>query len=71
MRTTRRATATFPFISTPSPLALTKLVVITTRETASASECVMNGLKPFTTIVSIGDTTNGKPVGMNGGEIGE
>jgi carboxyl-terminal processing protease len=66
----QESNSTFPFISTPSPLALTKLVVITTRETASASECVMNGLKPFTTIVSIGDTTNGKPVGMNGGDIG-
>jgi carboxyl-terminal processing protease len=26
----------------------------------------MNGLKPFVNIVSIGDTTNGKPTGMNG-----
>jgi carboxyl-terminal processing protease len=67
--THQESNATFPFVSTASPLSLTKLVVITSRETASASECVMNGLKPFTTIVSIGDTTNGKPVGMNGGDI--
>jgi carboxyl-terminal processing protease len=61
----------FSMIQTPYPLGLSKLVVITTRETASASECVMNGLKPYMNIVSIGDTTNGKPVGMNGGDIGK
>ncbi len=31
----------------------------------------MNGLKPFMNVVSIGDTTNGKPTGMNGWDIGE
>lgn len=60
-----------PLLSTPSPLSLSKIVVITTRETASASECVMNGLKPYMSVISIGDTTNGKPVGMNGGDIGK
>jgi C-terminal processing protease CtpA/Prc len=47
------------------PLNLTRLVVISTRETASASEVVINGLKPFMSVVTIGDTTNGKPTGMN------
>ncbi len=61
----------FPLLSTPYPLSLSKVVVITSRETASASECVMNGLKPYMSVVSIGDTTNGKPVGMNGGDIGK
>jgi len=61
----------FPFLSTPSPLSLSKIVVITTRSTASASECVMNGLKPYISVISIGDTTNGKPVGMDGGDIGK
>ena len=63
--------ASFPFVATPSSLALSRLVVITTRETASASECVMNGLKPLMNVVSLGDTTNGKPVGMDGGDIGK
>jgi C-terminal processing protease CtpA/Prc len=63
--------SSFTFKSTPSPLSLTRLIVITTRLTASASEGVMNGLKPFLNLVSIGDTTNGKPVGMNGWEVGE
>jgi hypothetical protein len=47
------------------PLNLTRLVVICTRETASASEVVINGLKPFVNVVLVGDTTNGKPTGMN------
>jgi carboxyl-terminal processing protease len=62
---------TVPMLTSPYPLPLTRLVVITTRETASASECVMNGLKPYISVISIGDTTNGKPVGMNGGSIGK
>jgi carboxyl-terminal processing protease len=61
----------FLFKTTPYSLALPRLVVITTRSTASASEAVMNGLKPFATVISIGDTTNGKPAGMNGWEVGK
>ncbi len=52
-------------------LSLNRLIVISSRLTASASEAVMNGLKPFMNIISIGDTTSGKPVGMNGWEVGE
>jgi hypothetical protein len=59
------------FQSTQSPLDLTRLVVISSRLTASASEAVMNGLKPFLDVVSVGDTTYGKPVGMNGWSVGE
>jgi carboxyl-terminal processing protease len=54
------------FVSVPSPLSISRLVVITTRGTASASEDFINGLKPSFNVVTIGDTTNGKPVGMNG-----
>jgi len=61
----------FQFKTTPYSMGLPRLVVITTRSTASASEAVMNGLKPFVTVVSIGDTTNGKPTGMNGWDIGK
>jgi C-terminal processing protease CtpA/Prc len=63
--------SSFKFISTPSPLSLNRLAVITTRLTASASEAVMNGLVPLMEVVSIGDTTNGKPTGMNGWEVGK
>ncbi len=44
---------------------LDKLVVITTSSTASASELVISGLKPYMNIKLIGSTTHGKPVGMN------
>ncbi|MDP4224623.1 MAG: S41 family peptidase [Bacteroidota bacterium] len=59
------------FKTTPSPLDLPRMVVITTRLTASASEAVMNGLKPYLNLVTIGDTTTGKPVGMNGWAVGQ
>ena len=58
----------FNFVSVPSPLSISNLVVITTRGTASASEDFINGLKPSFNVVTFGDTTNGKPVGMNGFE---
>jgi hypothetical protein len=61
----------YPFITTPSPMNLSEVVVITTRLTASASEAVMNGLLPHITVVSVGDTTDGKPVGMNGWSCGK
>ncbi|MDP4226354.1 MAG: S41 family peptidase [Bacteroidota bacterium] len=45
-------------------LNLSRLVVLTSGSTASASEAVINGLKPFIKVVCIGDNTYGKPVGM-------
>lgn len=56
----------FNFVSVPAPLSISRLVVITTRGTASASEDFINGLKPSFDVKTIGDTTNGKPVGMVG-----
>lgn len=46
-------------------IQLNKLVVITTSGTASASELVISGLKPYLNLKLIGSTTHGKPVGMN------
>jgi carboxyl-terminal processing protease len=63
--------AEYPLLLTQYPQTLSKVVVITTRETASASESVMNALTPYMSVISIGDTTNGKPVGMSGGDIGK
>lgn len=60
-----------PLITTSSPLSLSRILIITTRGTASASESVMNGLKPYMNVFSIGDTTDGKPVGMSTGDIGK
>jgi carboxyl-terminal processing protease len=44
-------------------LNLTKVYVLTTRGSASASELLINGLKPYINVVQIGTTTNGKNVG--------
>ena len=41
-------------------LGLSRIYVITTRSTASASELVINGLEPFVDVVQIGTTTTGK-----------
>jgi carboxyl-terminal processing protease len=45
-------------------LTLDRVVVIATRSSASASELVVNSLRPFIPVVLIGDTTYGKPVGQ-------
>lgn len=46
-------------------LQLERLITIATRSTASASEMVINGLKPFKPVIIIGNNTYGKPMGMN------
>jgi len=50
-------------------LGLDEVTIITTRATASASEMIINGLKPYINVKQIGDTTFGKPVGQNGFEF--
>jgi len=57
---------TYNYNTISAPLSITKLIVLTTRGTASASEDFINGLKPVLDVKTIGDTTNGKPVGMIG-----
>jgi hypothetical protein len=44
--------------------AFNRIVVLTGARTCSASELVINGLKPYATVVTIGNTTCGKPVGF-------
>lgn len=44
-------------------LNLSTVYVITTDNTASASELVINGLKPYMNVIQIGETTIGKNVG--------
>ena len=44
-------------------LNLSKLYVITTGSSASASELIINGLKPYIDVVTIGTTTSGKYTG--------
>lgn len=47
-------------------LTLDRLVVVTTRASASASELVINSLRPFMPVWIVGDRTYGKPVGQYG-----
>ena len=54
------------FPSLAASLNLGRLVVITTRSSASASELIINGLRPFMPVTVVGDTTFGKPVGQYG-----
>lgn len=49
--------------TTINSLGLSKLYVITTGSTASASELVINGLKPYINVVTIGTNSVGKYVG--------
>ncbi len=56
----------FKFKEMENNINLDRVFVITTSSTCSASESVINGLKPFIEVVSIGSTTCGKPVGMYG-----
>jgi len=43
---------------------LQRIVVLTTPNTASASELVINALRPYIDVVTVGTRTYGKPVGM-------
>lgn len=60
----------YKFVNLSNSLSLSRVVIITSRLTASASEAVINGLDPFINVVTVGDTTHGKPVGMNGWPCG-
>lgn len=50
-----------PLASIPN---LSRVFVIASGSTASASELVINGLKPFMDVVLVGETTYGKPYGF-------
>jgi len=56
---------TTKIIKNSKTVILNRLFVITTKETASASEALINGLKPYMDVYLIGSQTYGKPTGMN------
>src|SRR5690554_4648347 len=60
---TNRFTTTLSEGTAINSLNLTKLYVITSRSTASASELVINGLEPYIDIIQVGTITTGKNVG--------
>ena len=60
----RRRDETLRFGAPAGALGLGRVIVIATQASASASELVINGLKPFVPVVVVGDRTYGKPVGQ-------
>jgi carboxyl-terminal processing protease len=50
---------------TPAIEGLQRVIVLTSGGTASASELLVNGLRPFVPVVLVGETTYGKPYGFN------
>lgn len=59
------------FEKLPESLHIKRLVVITTDDTCSASEVVINGLRPYMPVYTVGSTTCGKPYVMQGFRFGE
>ena len=55
---------TYRFEAIANPLRLSRLVVIATRSSASASELLISGLRPYLPVTVVGDRTFGKPVGQ-------
>jgi len=53
----------FRMVSTLNSLSLDRVVVLSSPNTCSASEMIINGLKPFVDVVQIGGTSCGKPYG--------
>jgi C-terminal processing protease CtpA/Prc len=62
--TSRNQTLRFP--APANALGVPRLVAITTRASASASESVINSLRPFLPVTVVGERTYGKPVGQYG-----
>lgn len=55
---------TYYFKAVDNSMSIDKVTFITTKNSASASELVINGLKPFLNVTLVGEKTHGKPVGM-------
>lgn len=56
----------YHFEAETNTIDVTKVVFIASKRSASASEALINGTKPFVETVQVGDNTYGKPVGMSG-----
>jgi len=52
-----------PFSVRSNTLNLPRVYVLTSPETCSSSEMVINSLRPFIEVITVGDTTCGKPYG--------
>jgi len=61
----------FNFAEPSISLNLNRLVVITTGSSASASEAIINGLKPYIDVKTVGQDSYGKPVGSYSFAVGD
>lgn len=55
---------TYRLLNPSAALGLSRVYVLAGPRTCSASELVVNGLRPFVDVVVVGDTSCGKPVGF-------
>lgn len=55
---------TFSFGNPANALGLSRVYLLTGQRTCSASEQLINALRPFVQVITIGDTSCGKPVGF-------
>ena len=60
MKTAQNTSRNFSKIGT---ISLSRVIFLTSRSSASASELIINALEPYMQVVLIGDNTFGKPVG--------
>lgn len=58
------------FAEQPQSIAPVRVAFITTGSTASASELVINSLKPWVEVAIVGEDTFGKPVGQSAFDLG-
>jgi C-terminal processing protease CtpA/Prc len=63
-RSSQNSAIRFPRPAGAFPLS--RLIAITTKSSASASELIINALKPFMPVVVVGENSYGKPVGQYG-----
>jgi len=55
-------------------LTMQRIIFLVTKNSASASEALINALKPYlgdTNVITVGEETHGKPVGMSGRTYGQ
>ena len=70
--TSKNSTYTFDEVET-NDLDMTRVIFLVTKNSASASEMVISALQPYlgkTNVITIGEATHGKPVGMSGRTYG-
>lgn len=58
-----------PFLALDNALDLSRVYVLTQPGTCSSSELVINGLSPLVDVITVGDTTCGKPFGTRGRDL--